>query len=97
MDAFVRILDVIAWPIVALVLVLILGPGGLLVRFADSLGKSLSDFTKSIPELRTTALAMQADVGTLLSKSRELSGGFSIEFQELEKRIDGISTKLGEN
>ncbi len=85
-----RLLDIIAWPIVATVALLVLGPGGLLLSFTNSLGSSISNFTRSLPELRSTALTMQSEVEALASKSREMTEHVSREFKEVDNRIGSL-------
>ncbi|RWO86520.1 hypothetical protein [Mesorhizobium sp.] len=94
MDIFLRLVDIMAWPFVALLALIILGPGGVLLRFTESLGSSISNFTKSLPELKSTALTMKSDVDTLVSRSRDMSEGVSKEFQEIEARIDRLSSRF---
>jgi DNA-binding ferritin-like protein (Dps family) len=94
LDIFLRLVDIIAWPFVALLALIILGPGGVLLRFTESLGSSISNFTKSLPELKSTALTLKSDVDTLVSRSRDMSEGVSKEFQEIEARIDRLSARF---
>jgi len=96
MDFGLKLIEILAWPTVALVAIWILGPGGVLLRFTENLGSSVSNFAKSIPELKSTALTMRSDVETLVSKSREMSAGFSDEFTKIENKIVSLSARLTE-
>jgi Sec-independent protein translocase protein TatA len=95
MEDWIKLVEALAWPIVALITLIILGPGGVLIRFSKNLAESVSDFRKSLPDLQNTALTLRADVNTLVERSRDLSTGFSSQVKELEDRLDGISAKLG--
>ncbi|HZG28502.1 MAG TPA: hypothetical protein VE079_08580 [Ensifer sp.] len=96
MEDFIRLCQAIAWPLVTLVGLILLGPGGYLMKFAKALGESLSNFTVAIPELRDTALRMRSDVDTLLATAKNVSTGFSEEYKGLEERIDQLSKRLSD-
>jgi uncharacterized membrane-anchored protein YhcB (DUF1043 family) len=95
-DVALKFIDVLAWPTVALIAIIVLGPGGVLLRFTESLGSSISNFTRSLPELKSTAVTMRSDVETLVNKSKEMSAGFSEDFRKIEERIVALSTRLSE-
>lgn len=96
MDDVIKLLGVAAWPTVTLIGLLMLGPGGYLMKFAKVLGESLSNFTVAIPELRDTALRMRSDVDTLVATARNVSTGFSEEYRGLEERIDKLSKRMSD-
>jgi len=97
MAEWIPLIQALAWPVVALIGIIILGPGGVLLKFANSITGAISDFRKSLPELEKTALTLRADVNTLSERSKELSSGFSTQVRELEERIDAVSLKLTES
>lgn len=94
---WIELIQAVAWPVVALIGILILGPGGVLMNFAKSIAGSISDFRRSLPELVNTASTLRADVNTLVERSKDLSTGFSVQVKELEDRIDAVSYKLTES
>lgn len=96
MQDIIKLVEVGAWPVVALMGVILLGPGGYLMKFAKTLGDSLGDFNRSIPELRDTALTLRNDVETLVDKAKNVSSVFSNEYKGLEERIDTLSKKLSD-
>jgi hypothetical protein len=96
MDQIAKLLEVAAWPVVTLVGLVMLGPGGYLMKFAKTLGESVSNFTVAIPELRDTALRMRSDVDTLLATAKNVSTGFSEEYRGLEERIDKLSKRMSD-
>lgn len=96
MDQIVKLLEVAAWPFVTMVGLVMLGPGGYLMKFAKTLGESVSNFTVAIPELRDTALRMRSDVDTLLATAKNVSTGFSEEYRGLEERIDKLSKRMSD-
>lgn len=93
MDDVIRLLSVTAWPLVVLAAVIVLGPGGLLMRFAESLGAAVSNFTKSLPELKTTALTMRADADILAAKSKDMADLFATEVRKIEEQIENLAGK----
>ncbi|NTE56094.1 hypothetical protein G6M78_13540 [Agrobacterium tumefaciens] len=96
MDFFIRFLDVAAWPIVAIIGIMVLGPGGVLLAFTDRLGRSISDFTRAIPELKETASVLRSDTETLVAKAQEITTRFSEEYKGLEDRIDRLSKRISD-
>jgi Sec-independent protein translocase protein TatA len=91
MDDVIKLTSAVAWPLVALVSVVVLGPGGLLMKFAESLGGALSNFTKSLPELKSTALTMRADADTLAAKSKDMAELFANEVYKIEQQIESLN------
>lgn len=96
MQDTIKLVEVAAWPVVALLGVILLGPGGYLLRFAKSLGDSLGSFNRSIPELKDTALTLRSDVEMLVATAKTVSSVFSDEYKGLEERIDALSKKLSD-
>ncbi|PDT06368.1 hypothetical protein CO666_01785 [Rhizobium chutanense] len=96
MDVVIKFLDVAAWPIVAIVGIVVLGPGGVLLAFTDRLGRSISDFTRAIPELKETAATLRSDTDTLVAKAQEITTRFSEEYRGLEERIDRLSKRISD-
>jgi len=96
MDQIIKLMEVAAWPLVTFVGLVMLGPGGYLMKFAKALGESVSNFTVAIPELRDTALRMRSDVDTLLATAKSVSTGFSEEYRGLEERIDKLSKRMSD-
>ena len=96
METLIKVSEFAAWPLVTLVGLIMLGPGGYLVKFAKTLGEALSNFTVAIPELRDTALRMRSDVDTLLATAKTVSVGFSEEYKGLEERIDKLSKRMSD-
>jgi Sec-independent protein translocase protein TatA len=96
MEQLIRVLEISAWPIVTLVGLVLLGPGGYLMRFADRFGKALSDFTVAMPQLEKTALQMRSSVDTFTTQSQQMSETMSKASAEVEARVSQLaSTTLG--
>lgn len=96
MDVIIKLLDVAAWPFVAIIGIVVLGPGGVLLAFTDRLGRSISDFTRAIPELKETAATLRSDTDTLVAKAQEITTRFSEEYRGLEERIDRLSKRISD-
>jgi Sec-independent protein translocase protein TatA len=96
MDFVIKFLDVAAWPIVAIIGILVLGPGGVLLAFTDRLGRSIGDFTRAIPELKETASTLRSDTETLVAKAQDITTRFSEEYRGLEERIDRLSKRISD-
>ncbi|MBY2968024.1 methyl-accepting chemotaxis protein [Rhizobium leguminosarum] len=91
MDELVKLLEVVAWPAVALVGLVMLGPGGYLLRFADAFGKALSDFNAAMPKLEQTALTMRSSVDAFTAQRREMSETMSKTATEVELRVTQLA------
>lgn len=96
MQDIIKLVEVAAWPMVALLGVVLLGPGGYLLKYAKALGDSLGSFNRSIPELKDTALTLRSDVEMLVATAKNVSSVFSDEYKGLEERIDALSKKLSD-
>lgn len=92
MEQVIRVLEVVAWPTVTLIGLLLLGPAGYLMRFADRFGKALSDFTVAMPQLEKTALQMRSAVDAFSEQSQQMSETMVKTSAEIESRVAQLAS-----
>ncbi|RZJ47202.1 MAG: hypothetical protein EON87_01785 [Brevundimonas sp.] len=86
MDGWLDFIARIAWPAVALVGILILGPGGVLRGIISDLSQSLLKITDAIQEFKATA----ADLGERVDTLKSSTGWVG----DLNAQLNGIQSKL---
>lgn len=80
----------IAWPVVALIGILILGPGGVLRGLLSDLSQSLLKITEAIQDFKVTAANLNSNVERLQGNTAWVSG-FDIQLQTITAKLAAIS------
>jgi hypothetical protein len=100
-ELWIDLITKLAWPVVALVGVLILGPGGLLKNIVMIISESLFGLNKAVGEFREITLAMKNELDRFTELSQSLSQEFSSKVESIRLQIsstggqlDGMSSKL---
>jgi len=84
-------LSSIAWPLVALIGLIILGPGGVLQKIVGELTENIFKITQSVKDFKETAEAFHKTQRDL-SESIQWVSQFDIQLQSLHVKIENINS-----
>lgn len=90
------VIERLAWPLVAVLAIIILGPMGLLQKLVDSIAQNIGSLSKAVADFKETVLIIRPELELLSRRSSEISQTFRDSTVELEGRITAVKTELAD-
>jgi hypothetical protein len=90
------VIDKLAWPFVAVLAIIILGPMGLLQRLVDSIAQNIGSLSRAVADFKETVLTIRPELELLSRRSNEISQTFRDSTVEIEGRITAVKTELAD-
>lgn len=90
------VIEKLAWPLVAVLAIIILGPMGLLQKLVDIIAQNIGSLSKAVADFKDTVLTIRPELELLSRRSNEISQTFRESTVELEGRITAVKTELAE-
>lgn len=94
MSVWIELSKALAWPAVALIGLLILGPMGLLKDIVKALGLAIGDLTRLVSDFRENTLTLRSDMEKFTSMSSTISNDFSTRISGLQRDIGLVSAQI---
>lgn len=94
MSDWIEISKALAWPLVALVGLIILGPMGLLKDIVKALGLAIGDLSRLVSDFRESTLTLRGDMEKFTAMSTGLSKDFSARINDLQNSLSAAVLQI---
>ncbi len=95
-ENYIKLAQAVAWPCVALIGVIILGPGGLLKQLFEMLTNSVLGLNRAVADFKETTASMKVDMNRFAELSEAMSASFTRRIDEIRAGVSNTGLQLDE-